>query len=260
MSDEDFFKNYDSKSVFISGVIVEVKYNQIGDFHTGELPTQREQKQMYWGARYANVNVEDAGGVQNRIKFDIDIFDAMRPLIDAGVGTPVVVNAVANKKFQNMRANFAIDLESYRKRVEAGEKLDVWEQMVAGKHPALVHDWKTKKLKKKRVNNKLARPEVYGTGFYCGVVTHIRKKFDKNENEMVFLTLTGVKESIDVVCFSSNWIKIRRMIHLGDLVVAALDKQPDKWRKGGSYILLGGKKGITVLKKNQRSKAKLRKK
>jgi len=244
MSSEDFFKDFNNKSVYIMGVIVEVKYNQIGDFHTGSLPTPEEMEAAKWGSRYANVNVEDKGGVQNRIKFDIDIFDDMRPLIDSGIGTPVVVHANVNGSFQNLRANFAINLEEYRKKVRDGGKLTLCELIIAGKHPATTHKWVSKERKKKRVSNVDFHKSLTG-GTYCGVIMHLKTQRDKRGYEMAFFGITGAKSHIEVICFASNWGAAQKDIEVGAFVEIAVEKKPDRSR-GMSYFYGGG--GIRKLK------------
>ncbi len=240
MGDEKFFDTYNNKAAFVAGVIVEVKYNQIGDFHTGELPPEEDRVRQYWGARYANVNVEDASGVQNRIKFDIDVFNEMRPLIDAGIGTPVIVHATANKKFQNLKADFAIDLEAYRKRVEAGEPLTIWEQLMAGKHPAKVRKWKSKKLRKKWIANRDFKEGEHG-GTFLGTVTHVRTKFDKHDNEMAFIGMIGAdpKDYIEIVCFGSVWNDVREEFVPKRTMSVHLDKHPSRGHWGASIVYDG---------------------
>lgn len=248
MSDEDFWDNNHDKAVYLPGVIVEVKYNQIGDFHTGAVPSERDRKLQFWGARYANVNVEDAGGTQNRVKFDIDIFNEHRELIDAGVGTPVIVHCVPNKKFENLRAHFAVDLEMYRKKVESGEELNVWEQIVAGKHPALQRVWKpTKKMDvesviRQRVSN--ANFFKGKTAKFTGVVMQVRLKYDKNDNLMAFFSMIDARHnSIDCICFSSAWDKnVAKVIKAGNFLSIELDRQKDSRNKSKwQYFFSGGR-------------------
>ena len=248
MSEDNFFKDYNNASVFVYGVIVEVKYNQIGDFHTGALPSEAEREKEGWGLRYSNVNVEDGGGVQNRIKFDVGIFDEMRPVIDAGVGTPVVVHATVNGKFQNLRANFAIDLEAFRKKIENGDELNQWEMIAQGHHPAHDYPWKTEEIKTKRLANAIVDAKMHQTGPFCGVVTNLKTKYDKNDREMAFFGLMGVKEHIEVICFASDWRRIRSRIKMGELVIVVVEKQSDRWR-GVSFICAGAQ-GVRQLKKS----------
>jgi DNA-directed DNA polymerase III PolC len=247
MSDESFWEDNNDKGVYICGVILEVKYNQIGDFHTGELPSESDRKKMFWGRRYANVNVEDAGGKQNRIKFDIDIFDDMRELIDAGIGTPVIVHAVPNKQFENLRAHFAIDLEGYRKKIEFNERLNVWESIIAGQHPAQMVIWKAKGL---MIGEQVAEQRTQNIQFFenkthkfTGVVLQIRFKYDKKDKLMAFFSMIdAVGNSIDCICFASNWIaEFGNIIKAGNLLSIELSRQKDirnkrKWQ----YFFNGG--------------------
>jgi hypothetical protein len=254
MSEDDFFKRFDGKGVFIAGVIVEVKYNQIGDFHTGELPPEDVREKMFWGHRYANVNIEDPGGVQNRVKFDWDIFDEMRELIDSGIGTPVIAHVIPNERFQNLKASFAVDIEKLRKKILNGEELSVWEGIVCGKHPAKTYPWKPGKLKFTRKGERKvverAADAVKNVRFktdpacdvFTGLVTNAKPKFDKNDNEMAFIGLLGGDGTfIEVVCFGSTWPDIKEHITPGRLVQMSLDVKPGWGGRGKSFIFNGDK-------------------
>jgi DNA-directed DNA polymerase III PolC len=248
MSEPDFWDNFHDKSIYMPGVIVEVKYNQIGDFHTGELPPERERKLQFWGARYANVNIEDAGGTQNRVKFDIDIFAQMRELIDAGIGTPVLVHCVPNKKFENLRAHFAVDLESLRKKLKGGEQLNVWENIVIGKHPSITRAWKPTKNKTSAevtaVKSKNRRFFNNRTDIFTGVVMQARLKYDKNDNKMAFFSMIdGGHNAIDCICFSSSWDKsVEKAISAGNLLSIELSRSKDQRNRGKwQYFFNGGK-------------------
>lgn len=235
MGDEHFFKDHDNKGCFIAGVIVEIKYNQIGDFHTGELPSEDERERNFWGARYANVNIEEASGKQNRTKFDIEIFDRCRPLIDQGVGTPMIAHVAPNAKFENLRAHFAVDLAQLRSKIKAGEPLDVWESIVVGQHPALTYSWKNNAIARKRVYNESFKKSGAG-GAFTGVVTNVRLKYDKNRNLMAFFGMLGADGTfIDVIAFASIWDDISRIVKPGRLLKVMVEKQPDRYR-GWSYL------------------------
>ncbi len=247
MSNENFWEDNDGKGIFICGVIIEVKYNQIGDFHSGELPPENEREKMFWGSRYANVNVEGAGGVQNRMKFGIDIFDDMRELIDSGIGTPVIVHAVPNKQYENLKVHFAINLEKLRKKITENEELNIWEKIVVGKHPAKTMKWKSigsmdeKNVKKQRTKNKLF---FYGRSRkFTGIVMQCRMKYDKKDNLMSFFSMIdAVGHSIECICFASNWeSKLEKIIKAGNMLSIDLDRQRDirnktRWQ----YFFNGG--------------------
>ena len=254
MSDEDFWDNYDGENIFIYGVIIEVKYNRIGDFHSGELPPEEEREMMFWGQRYANVNVEDSGGSQNRVKFDIDIFDDMRELIDTGIGTPVVIHATPNKKYENLNANFAVDLERYRKKIINGEKLNVWENIIYGNHPALIKNWKsTSKFDREQIKIQRVKNELFFKGKtkkFTGVVIRRRLKYDKNGHLMSFFNMMDAEcNSISCICFASSWNKeVENAIKYGNFLSIELDRQVDIRNKGNwQYFFNGG--GIKWYKK-----------
>ena len=232
------------------GVILEVKYNQIGDFHSGELPPEEERERLYWGSRYANVNIEDIGGVQNRAKFDIDIFDDMRELIDSGVGTPVIAHVNVDKQYQSIRVHFAVNIESLRTKIRGGSPLDVWESVVTGAHPALTYPWKSGHVKfkvgdvKKRIDrrtdavkNILWRKRVVEE--FTGLVTHIRRKIDKKDNEMAFFgMLDGNGRYLDAICFGSQWPSVKKYLRAGRLIQISLEPA-ETFRGRRSYLFNG---------------------
>jgi DNA polymerase-3 subunit alpha len=246
MSAETYFSEYNGKGHFIAGVIVEVKYNQIGDFHTGTLPSEEERKQQFWGARYANVNVEESSGKQNRVKFDWPIFDTNRALIDKGIGTPVLVHVTASEFAQTLRAQFAIDMQQVRERLKKGDELDLWERIVSGDHPARAYPWKDETKVKAILRN-----EVFyktGSGFFTGVVTHVQPKYDKRGGLMATFGLIGYgMKYVEPMVFSSVWDEAQSAIHAGSLIRIELVRKPDKFRGGTAVHYEGGQ--IRILSK-----------
>lgn len=248
MGDEDFFKDndYDRKGgIWIAGIIVAIKLNQVGDFHNGEEPDEATKAKMGWGKRYANVNIEDASGEQHRCKIDWDIYDAHWHLIDSGVGTPVIAHVSVNGKFENLRAHFVINLEEYRKRIEAKAELNIWERIINGEHPSLMREWKSEQLKAlalqdieriKRKARKLAKKTRDGVSIrVVGVITNVRAKPDKNGKLMGFFGIIGVRGFVDCLCFGSHWKGIRGAIKVGNLVSISLAY------KKGAAIYDGGR-------------------
>jgi DNA polymerase-3 subunit alpha len=246
MSSETFFKDFNNKGCFIAGVIVEVKYNQIGDFHTGALPSEEERAMQFWGARYANVNIEDRGGKQNRVKFDFDVFDSFRPIIDSGVGTPVIAHTTVSDFTGTLRAQFAVDLAMYKRNVQEVKELSIWEMIVGGRHPAKSYPWPDAETRKERILNRKFFAAKYG-GVFVGVVTNVRPKYDKNGGLMAnFGLIGGDGRFIDVVCFASVWGQVSNYIKPGRLMKMDIDRKPDRIR-GWSHFFSGGR--IKWLKK-----------
>ncbi len=240
MGDEDYWKNFDGKGHFIAGVIVEVKYNQIGDFHTGPMPSDQERREQFWGARYANVNIEERSGKQNRVKFDHDVFDANRHIIDKGLGTAVLAHVTASEFTQTLRAQFAIDIEDCRTRYRADKVRTQWEMIVMGAHPAKVYPWKDETLRKARITNDRFWKSQNG-GVFVGVVTNVRLKYDKKGGLMAYFGLIGGDlRFTEVTCFASMWLQIRPAIQPGKLIKIELARQPDTWRRKGLSTMFNG--------------------
>lgn len=238
MGDEDLYTHGDG---WVNGIVLEVKYNQIGDFHTGPEPTEDEKRRQKWGARYANVNVEDISGKQNRMKVDHDIFDTYRPIVDKKQGTIVAAHVNLGAKFKNIRAHFLIDLEALRKKVrdcgmppeelrklllspEAGPELVAsfgWEErLLIGAHPASRFGARCEPLPSGRIR-------------VTGIVTHLNVKLDKKYNEMAFFGVHHASGYVDVMCFASAWPEFKEMIKPGQLLRAVF-KPTDR---GDGYIL-----------------------
>lgn len=248
MGDENFFKDYDGKGCYVAGVVVEVKYNQIGDFHTGELPSDVERMRQFWGRRYANVNIEDETGKQNRFKFDIDVFDEMRPIIDLGIGAPIMVHATASAFTETLRVQFAIDMEGFRARLRNEVALTVWERVVTGEHPAVVYPWPDDRVRQLRVDNSAFWRSEAG-GVFTGLVTNVKLKYDKRGGLMAFIgMLGGDHRYIEVICFASVWLDAKRVFQPGRLLKLELERQPDK-RRGWCFFYNGGK--IMWLKRDE---------
>lgn len=243
--DSQSMAELDGESVYVAGLILDARVQQIGDFHTGDLPTELERKRMFWGARYANVNLECDSGEAFRVRFDFDIFDAHHELIEAESGTPIIVHATVDAKYNRLKAHFAIDLERYRQAVRAGNESGFWSRIVAGEHPARDYPWPTPELaKKRRFNGRLLRS---GTGLFTGIVTHVRRKFDVRGEEMAFFGLLGERGFVNVITFASYWRSIRKLVKRGRLLTMPLDRSTDSER-GIAFFFNGGK--VRHLKKH----------
>jgi DNA polymerase-3 subunit alpha len=254
MGSDDYFKDFDGKGHYIAGVIVEVKYNQIGDFHTGTLPSQEEREQQFWGARYANVNIEERSGKQNRVKFDFHLFDDFREIIDKGLGTPVIVHVTASNFTQTLRAQYAVDIAAFRQKVRKGEELGLWERIVMGRHPSRYYPWKDKAHLKARYTNKKFWESTRG-GLFTGIVTDVRPKYDRKGGLMAYFGLLGGDQRwIEVMCFASVWEDVLSVVKVGRLLTVNIERSPDRLRGGLANIFNGGT--LKVLKKAELPSAK----
>lgn len=242
---EDAWTTRNGKAVYVAGLILDSRVHQVGDFHTGELPDEEERRKMFWGMRYANLNVEGAGGMNYRVKFDIDIFEDHREIVEADSGTPVIIHASVDGKYNRLKAHFAVNLELHRQAIRGGAEPGFWGRLLSGDHPARSYPWKDQDTGKKRRSNNAFLKSRSG-GLFTGLVTHVRLKFDSKGREMAFFGLLGERGYIDVIAFSSVWAGARKAVRRGRLVSMQIDKIADKER-GVGYFFNGGK--VRVLKK-----------
>lgn len=232
--DEDFFAKYSNKPLFLLGIIVEVKYNQVGDFEP-VTPDDEAKRRMYWGKRYANINIEDVGGKQFRFKVDYDIFDDFRPVVDSGVGTPVVVYAIPWASYQNFKVLFVVNLDVLKKKLEDGAELSIWESIVTGKHPHSTYKWKSQENKKQAAKPFMqlmmeARAKKQLWMNLSGVVTHVKNKFDKRGGEMGYFGLLGPNmDYCDCFSFASSWDFWRTKVKPGMYMSLPLCGEPNTW-------------------------------
>lgn len=242
---EEFWMEMDMKDVFVAGLVLDAKKHQIGDFHAGELPDEKSRKRQFWGKRYGNINIEGDSGHNFRAKFDIDIYDDHRDIVEADSGTPVIIHGTVDGRYQRIRAHFAINLEEYRRAIKNGEDLSFWQRIISGDHPASSYQWKNEEIGESRRFNKKFISRRSG-GVFTGVVTHVRLKYDRKNKQMAFFGLLGETKYIDVISFSSYWGEIRGAIKRGRLVSIQIDKVNDEER-GIGYFFNGGK--VKVLRK-----------
>jgi hypothetical protein len=134
-----------------------------------------------------------------------------------------------------MRAHFLIDLEQYRRNVEAGVELNAWERIISGVHPIDSYPWASSEehvaasgsmraLLKSVANIKAKKAKASKlVANVTGVVTHVKEKLDKRDNLMGFFGLLGKDNAfIDVLCFGSNWGGIRGVVRPGNLITIDL--------------------------------------
>lgn len=206
---------WDRRGGFVWGRIIETRYNQVGDFHSGPEPDDEAKAKMGWGKRYANLNVEDRSGRNQRVKVDTDIFDTYRHIIDKG-GAVIAAHVSINGKYHSMKASYLVDLDELKVKIAEEHDLGNFEL-------ALYKGW-TPADTPVRLN---------GPHLVCGaMVMRCFRKHDKRGNEMAFLTLhCSDGKPREVVVFGSSWPVYSHRISPG--VVAKFKLVKDK----SSYIL-----------------------
>jgi DNA polymerase-3 subunit alpha len=161
--------------LILKGILLDIKYNNIGDFHWGEPPSEQEMKDQNWGKRYANVNLEDKTG-KHRVSIDLWKFPTFRHIIDRGEGTTVIISARTFKKKEMIQANIMADLEDIRLVMDKNltlkeryNKLNNYEKYFI-RHPAVKH--------KKRSDDDFSniadvrRTKIKDVSTAIGLITH----------------------------------------------------------------------------------------
>jgi hypothetical protein len=89
---------------------------------------------------------------------------------------------------------------------------------------------------------------------YCGVITHLKTKLDKNDLEMGFFGLIGADQLyIDAICFGSMWPSVKPYIHVGDLVRMELEHNKDSNIFDGGMIKILAPASKPALPKKEES-------
>jgi DNA polymerase-3 subunit alpha len=232
---------YDKDTAYFAGQIVDIRYNQVGDFHSGDEPDAHAKKKMKWGARYANFNVEDVTGNWQRMKLDVDSFPVFRPIIDKGIGTPVVLRAqlYTRGQWKTIKVYNMANLSVLHKKLKAGEPLTYWEQYFV-KHPVL-----------ELLNGRKASQQAdqRGRWLFTGLIIATRHTIDKNGNQMAFFELDVGRVVHKVVCFQSAYPQFKDKLKNGLCGVFGLSKT-----KTG--LILDDSGSIDVVKSYSWKKAK----
>jgi len=185
---------WDNNWGFVYGVIIEIKYNCVGDFHTGPAPTDFEKMKQHWGERYANINVEDISGKQQRMKVDVAIFNRYRHVVDLGVGTLIIGAATFNAKWKSIRLSFLHNLLDLRNKVEQKLPLDTFERCY----------YQSGKLFKRLPGHHL--------------LTHVHTTWDKNQKKMARLGLYNGQALREAVIFQHLYSRCEPALVVGSLL------------------------------------------
>lgn len=235
-----FYQKKNDKQVFLLGNVVGTKLNRVGDYHTGEIPSDDEKKKMNWGQTYGNVNIENEKGDQVRIKFDTHVYHEAEKVIKMGAGTVVLIHGTVSGQWNNIRGDFIISLEELRNKLKEKQKLKFYEHLVLGRHPAKLFNW-AEKVRQERLTNAHFFKSKVGAAF-CGVPISIKTRIDKNGSPMAWVNfIDASNHTIQAVFFGSFWPEVEQILKLGKLCVGIFEGD-----RKGAYIYNGS--GIKSLK------------
>jgi DNA polymerase III alpha subunit len=218
---------WEHKWAWVRGVVVEIRYNQVGDFHSGEEPDADTKKRMRWGARYANINLEDPSGENKRVKVNHDTFDTYRHIVDRGSGVPVVALVSVAAKWKSLKVKLMFDVNELRGKLASGEP---WtkDELALVRPTKLLAGYKREDLVRAA---KRVRPGARATG--VAYVTSRDVKPDKNMNQMAWVGLYSRGGLIEALAFASTWPEVKDVLEPGSLVKVTVTRSKD----GGAYFV-----------------------
>lgn len=196
--------------VWFKGTIAGVRYNQVGKYHVGSELDEDEKKQIGWGSQYASVNIEDESGENRRFIIESGVLDSLRLVLDEGVGTPIVGIALTNKWWKNFRCPMMFDVNVLRRKASNGES---WTNIEAA---LMAPDQLFAGMKRSDLVRKVQRTKD-GAVSGDALVVSVRRKHDRNTNEMAFLCLYTRAGVCNAVAFASAWPKVNYVLTPGVL-------------------------------------------
>lgn len=203
----------------VAGVMIDIKYNQVGDFDTVE-PDEATKKAMGWGQRYANINIEDETGTQVRVKVHQDNFPEFRWILDQGIGTCMAMRLLTYPGVKAARALYVVDLETMRSKARHGLAFDGYEKLLTDQHPARVHAEKGDLARAKSVHRSS------GSFTACGLIVghkHIITK--RTGQDMGFITMELPDHScLEITVFPDSYADWSHRLKVNSVVRIALRK------------------------------------
>jgi DNA polymerase-3 subunit alpha len=232
--DDGFYEDNHEKIVLIACTIIVCKPEQIGDYYSGNKFTDKEKQMKFFGNIYANVIVEGKEGIQRRVKFDHEIYQLYKHVIELDSGSPVFILAKANKVYKNIQAFYITDLEKLRNNLKSNEKIDIFEKIIIGEKSVkkTLRGLSDSAIVTKAKGNRKRKVDFYG------VVLKIRRHYDKNNNQMGFFEMIdGSGNIINCICFSSIWSYLRISLKIGLAIKIPLVKKKNFYEYQGGEII-----------------------
>jgi len=105
--------------IYLAGQIIDLSFNQIGDFDKTK-PTEKELKKRKLrfapqGARYVNIGIEDDTGYK-RINVHPIVYEKHKKIFEKGLDTLIIVKCLYRAEVDWLQAFAFIDLEELKKR------------------------------------------------------------------------------------------------------------------------------------------------
>ena len=227
----------------LKGIFVDVKYNNVGDFHKEE-PDEKEKKRIGWGKRYSNLNIEDTLMIR-RVNVDIDVFPVFRSIVDKGLQTPVLIAGSLMKWAEIFHADIIVDLDEFRDilglKIPFKERFKLMNPYMRYfvKHPV---SFVAEEIRKNSISCTHFKYNITA-GLKWVVALVIRKKihWTKKDKKMAFVDLEDETGYLSCVMWAEGVEKYGDIVKSGNVLKMCIQKD-----KSG-YVILHERK-ITVIK------------
>ena len=215
--------------VNVKGIIVDIKYNSVGDFHKESLD-ELTKKRMNWGKRYAAINIDDGTDI-HRIKIGYDVFPTYRYIVDKGIGTPVAVAIRKFKRFDMIAVDNMCDLNEFRDLVKK-YKNDA-NLIYKNASPLIQYFMKhpVDKYKSKSTFNVSTINKRFGIFNVICLISKIKFYYTKKDDLMAFVQIEDSTGAIDTVCWPEILNKNIKIIKIGNIIEMEVQRN-----NSGCYI------------------------
>lgn len=263
MQDEEFMEAHaDDAGTWIRGTLEACRMYSVGQYNP-EPATQEEKDKIGWGKPYASGMVTDAGGARVKVKIEGEAFDRYEKMVRAAKPIDVLVLGKVGRAWGKFQATYKAILIVPMQAIADAAKDDAEPPSVEvlaarGNPPHLGFTykrpdderrskWRFDSLPAKcRAQEEAGATEV--TVVVVGTLVGIRRKHDKNDNEMAWISLLGKSGCIEATCFSRQWGGLSKEVQgskFGDVMRLELRWQSDGFVVQGPITNLSAAKTAT---------------
>jgi DNA-directed DNA polymerase III PolC len=214
--------------VRLKGVLVEIKYNNVGDFHKEE-PSDKIKRRIRWGSRYATFNIEDETGIK-RSSVDIDTFPTFRRIIDKGLGTPILISGSTFQPNELVQSDVVVDMDEIREILETdGTLVEKFMKMDKFQRYFLRHPIKPYRKKYPTYATcKTIMSKKSGSFRYIGLVVRIKYHWTRGKDKkMAFINVEDETDNLSLVVWSDSLAKYKDILQLGNIIRCVVKRDKD---------------------------------
>jgi len=235
-----------NRAATIAGVIVEVKYNNVGDYQKSEI-SDEAKKRMGWGRRNCSINIDDGTGII-KISINANIFPLFSELIDNDKGAPIIVYGNSWKAGDILIAECIANLDSIKSKLSKTDntKLTPVEKLfVYGNRFVKSLLMKTRS---KGIDGivQISRAKKIHTGIKqtAAIVLNVKEHWTKKNDCMAFISLYDGKR-MDMVIWPDEYESNKDVLKIGNLVELQVLIKTEKTKQS---FYLNNKSTVTKLK------------